>query len=274
MNYNLIKIKRLEQNLSQSQVAKMSNTTQSFISKLENGKVLGTIPTISKIAHVLHIHLSDLFYVNTESQNEIDYMFTLYKTRQFNTLLEYIHKTQKNLLMSNEILLLFEAATQSALCNFNVALDICSRIVSNSFEQTKWKVLLYIVMGESFYGIQKYKLSLNFLRKAEHIIQNFYFPELVKKLYRQLGVTLAKLNDNKNAVRYLKLSHSIVLDDIHYNIYEYIDNLYHLAIILQNQNNIPSALHYAQEAYKFAEFVNFDSQKISNLIVRLNNNTV
>jgi len=65
-----VKKVRLQQEMTQQQVADQCGLSKSMISKIEHGKVMPTIATLSKIAHTLNVKVS-LFMEDSENRNPV-----------------------------------------------------------------------------------------------------------------------------------------------------------------------------------------------------------
>lgn len=90
-----LRIKELRQihNLSSKQLAKLINSSQSVISKLENNNRIPDVPTLEKICKVFDISLSEFFddRVNLPSElQELLYNAKKLSTNQLNQLNKFL----------------------------------------------------------------------------------------------------------------------------------------------------------------------------------------
>ena len=63
-----LKAHRLQMNQTQQEMADRCGITKSFLSKIENGKALPSLGTLSKLAEELNIALSDLMSEETDNR--------------------------------------------------------------------------------------------------------------------------------------------------------------------------------------------------------------
>jgi len=60
---------RKKHNMTANELAELCNISQSVISKLENGKRIADVPTLSKICEVFNITLADFFESNNHNNS-------------------------------------------------------------------------------------------------------------------------------------------------------------------------------------------------------------
>lgn len=83
---NIQRIRKLRQ-LSQKEIAVAISMPQGQYSRIENGKVVATLPTLQKIAEVFSVSVAELLREDTASTEEVD-LPLLEKIRLLDTLEE------------------------------------------------------------------------------------------------------------------------------------------------------------------------------------------
>jgi transcriptional regulator with XRE-family HTH domain len=85
------KIKLLRGNMTQSELSKRSGVDKAIISKIESGKMLGTVECHSKLAEVFNLKLSELYaYIEEEKPEPAEYHAGSEKSDSYQDFLQII----------------------------------------------------------------------------------------------------------------------------------------------------------------------------------------
>lgn len=199
---NIIKVNRLNQNLTLRKLAEKTGVPYSTLSKIECGKVSVSVETIKKIEEGLSIEIKDNFELNNEIQvmfkRFIDGFIAKNQINDYKTLLEddykYLSSEKYYLILLIKYIVSIKMKALDLVAEYGHLLDFLN--LNDSYAEQ----LILDFKGYSLYQKSEYKDALNFYKLA---LNKYYDEKNHALIYYHMSEVCKVNNQILDMIEYL-----------------------------------------------------------------------
>jgi transcriptional regulator with XRE-family HTH domain len=273
-----IRHRRMELGISQSQLAKRIDVTQSYISNIESGARSVTIPMLRKIADALDTTITELLGIDRHSvvfgEDTLRELESLHDLMQYKDMISLINRANGAVYFQHspqrEVLMLWKAKAHNGLFEYQAAVKLCRELLTRANVLDKFSLAdVHDTLAKGLIGLNEIELAKNHCMYAYNLISMETLTSKHKKLFRSilsnLGTVYTYMQQYNEAMKYLKKASELIDQDLHKTVKQNADILFTMASIAFLQQDYTDAIAKAKEALRHYEFINYIAGQIEML---------